>query len=702
MKKIVKQALAGALVLLCIGCKVRIEVPEGGQVISSSGDYDCRLLTADAVIRPAHAVGEEEEGFHCDFVIEDTSFNETFTAVPSSGWEFAGWRNRKPGEYLYGGFESAQVWLTTIGFDANELLMTILQSDQVYYLEPVFEKVEPSGAGTDCSNLGGSFDRIQSLIFEGYNCTNSACHSGNNPAGALDLTAGKSFDNLYRVDAAANLPVSQQLVYPGEQKLSFLYTKLEAATNAILLPNGAGLPMPIGGAPLTTDHLEAMRLWIRNGAPESANVDGVATLLGCDQATAPQSNKIDPPAPPAPGEGVQFISGPWAVLPESENEVCFATYYDLEQTPELLPDWALTPCSDPVYNDYDGVCMATNTRTLTQDPQSHHSIINVYTGSASPFEPAWGDWQCLNGPNKGSTCDPTRIGEPVASGGADCGGDRFVCGTQARKSIACRGWGPTDLRTHQVSMGGAQAPVSQNILAEGVYGVLPARGIIVWNSHAFNLSTEETTVEQYNNILFAPESERRYRSRAIFDAKDIFVANVPPYEQRTYCSTTTLPVGSRLTQLGSHAHKRGILWQTWLPPQDPNCKVSSDCKPNAEAPDYLSRVYNDPLQVDYEPPLEYDSSKLENRTLKFCVTYDNGKDFPDLLKRNSTSVGTTCEGNAYCVAGPTPGKACGSDDSLCGSNGSCDACVVRGGVTTEDEMFLMLGGFYIVPADERN
>ena len=197
--------------------------------------------------------------------------------------------------------------------------MTILQSDQVYYLEPVFQKVEPSGAGTDCSNLGGSFDRIQSLIFEGYNCTNSACHSGDNSAGALDLTAGKSFDNLYRVDAAANLPVPQQLVYPGEQKLSFLYTKLEAATNAILLPNGAGLPMPIGGAPLTTDHLEAMRLWIRNGAPESANVDGVATLLGCDQATAPQSNKIDPPAPPAPGEGVQFISGPWAVLPESEE-----------------------------------------------------------------------------------------------------------------------------------------------------------------------------------------------------------------------------------------------------------------------------------------------------------------------------------------------------------------------------------------------
>ena len=61
-------------------------------------------------------LAKRKKGFHCDFVIEDASFNETFTAVPLSGWEFVRWRNRKPGEYLYGGFKSAQVLLTTIGF----------------------------------------------------------------------------------------------------------------------------------------------------------------------------------------------------------------------------------------------------------------------------------------------------------------------------------------------------------------------------------------------------------------------------------------------------------------------------------------------------------------------------------------------------------------------------------------------------------
>ncbi|MFT5044683.1 MAG: hypothetical protein ACI8UP_001652, partial [Porticoccaceae bacterium] len=90
-----------------------------------------------------------------------------------------------------------------------------------------------------------------------------------------------------------------------------------------------------------------------------------------------------------------------------------------------------------------------------------------------------------------------------------------------------------------------------------------------------------------------------------------------------------------------------------------------------------------------------------NRTIKFCVTYDNGKQIPELLKLNSTSVGTTCVGRAFCADGPTPGLSCGSDNSVCGDGGSCDACTVVGGVTTEDEMFILLGNYFILPLDER-
>lgn len=522
------------------------------------------------------------------------------------------------------------------------------------------------------------------------------------PRGGLDLSPSVAYQNLFRVTASANLADPLQLVFPGEQKNSFLYLKLDAASNGTRLPSGGGLAMPLGGQPLSADHLEAMRLWIRAGAPERADVDNVASLLGCDTPTAPTANKIAPPDAPPVGEGVQFPSGEWTVLPGTENEVCFATYFDLGKTPEYLPQWAKTPCGGSVYSDYDGSCMASNARTLTQDPQSHHSIINVYVGGTSPLDPSWGKWQCLNGPSKGKVCDPTRIGEPVASGGADCGDELYVCGTAAKKSIACRGWGPADRAYKSVDMGGAQSPVSSSVQAEGVYSVLPTRGVITWNSHAFNLSNKATTISQYNNFLFAPQDKRKYRARGIFDAKDIFVADVLPYQRQTYCSTYTLPEGARLTQISSHAHKRGVLWQTWLPPQSSGCTASNGCKPNATTPDYVSRIYNDPLYLDYNPPLKFDSPDSAQRRLKFCSTYDNGKNFPDLLKRNSTSVGSKCGSRAYCAGGASPGKFCGSDDSVCGAGGECDACPVVGGVTTEDEMFLMLGSYYVVPDSERN
>ena len=716
MLRVGKVLSIASVALMAAGCKVEVVVPEGGYVLSGSGQYDCRSEVTQASLHSSHmhgtkhvahlvgsnveAAAEDGEKTTCEIVIDDTNFTDTFTAVPYEGWEFKRWKKRANG--LYGGAKKAQVDILTTGFEVSELLMGILNSDDVYYLEPVFKKIETTPGDMNCSKFSGSYERIQEIVFEGYNCTNSACHSSENSAGQLDLTAGASFENLFRVNSTANLAEPMQRVYPGEQKLSFLYNKLAAGTLGEELPQGGGQAMPLGGSPLTTDHLEAMRLWIRAGAPETTDVDDVATLLGCGEATPPQANKIMPPEAPVMGEGVQFNSGPWTVLPNSENEVCFATYYDLDKMPGVLPESSKTECVGGVYDNYDGECFTYKRRVLTQDPQSHHSIIDAYVGQAPPLDPSWGAWQCLNGPSEGMSCDPTRIGEPVALGGADCGGSQYVCGTPAKKTTACIGWGPIDRRSSLVGMGGAQQPISASNLGTGVYSVLPTKGVIIWNSHAFNLSNKATTIEQYNSFEFATPAESTYRNRGIFDAKNIFVANVPPYERRTYCSTTTLPIGARLTELGSHAHKRGVFWQTWLPPQDPTCSVNNGCEPNSTPPDYVSRVYNDPLTINYDPPLEYDGLMRKERTIKFCATYDNGQEFPDLLKRNSTSVGTKCLGKAFCAGGPTPGLACGADDSICGDGGSCDACPVVGGVTTEDEMFILLGNYYVVPPEERN
>ncbi len=704
-----RMVVAAIIAMALSACRISVEVPEGGYLVSASGNYDCidpdgAPLPAAApngrdrhLHRPGEVSTQHDENFHCEIDVSDTSFNETLTAVAYDGWQFSHWRSAEGS--LYGGTSANPIQLWTLGFDAFPVLMDVLASNTTYYLEPIFKRVSADGNDLACDDFSGSFERIQSIVFDGYNCTNSACHGGSANAGGLDLSPAVAYDNLFRVDSTANLAEPRQRVYPGEQKLSFLYQKLEAGTLGTALPTGGGQVMPIGGSALSADHLEALRLWIRGGAPEFQDVDNVATLLGCSQPTPSQANKIEPPAAPPLGEGVQFVSGPWTVEADSENEVCYATYYDLEQTPGLLPDWAKTECEGSIYADYDGTCMAINSQILTQDPQSHHSIIDVYVGTATPLDESWGEWQCLNGPSAGAACDPTKIGVPVSQGGADCGGDLYVCGTPAQKSTACIGWGPRDNRFKQVSMGGSQAPISVNKLREGIYSVLPTKGVIAWNSHAFNLSDQETTVEQYNNFTFAPADAREHRNRAIFDSRWIFTANVPVFEQRTYCSTYVIPQGARLTSLSSHAHQRGVHWQTWLPPNDPACRPNTGCEPNERPEDYVSRIYNDPLEIEYDPPLEFDSADITQRTFKYCSTYDNGFNFPDLLKRNSTSVGSTCIGNAYCVGGSTPGLACGSDDSLCGDGGSCDACPVVGGVTTEDEMFILLGNYYLLPVN---
>jgi hypothetical protein len=54
------------------------------------------------------------------------------------------------------------------------------------------------------------------------------------------------------------------------------------------------------------------------------------------------------------------------------------------------------------------------------------------------------------------------------------------------------------------------------------------------------------------------------------------------------------------------------------------------------------------------------------------------------------------DSDTYCIGGDNNGQPCGGDDSKC-SGGVCDACTVTGGVTTEDEMFILLGNYYVMP-----
>ena len=125
--------------------------------------------------------------------------------------------------------------------------------------------------------------------------------------------------------------------------------------------------------------------------------------------------------------------------------------------------------------------------------------------------------------------------------------------------------------------------------------------------------------------------------------------------------------------------------------------------------------YTDPDQPEWSPPVSLDGDDPASRTYKFCALYDNGKTDPTKVKRQSTSPptpfgkvapGGPCDNTTVaCMAGPHKAALCHGDNTVCDSapgagDGVCDACPLRGGVTTEDEMFILLGTYYCAPGTD--
>ncbi len=601
----------------------------------------------------------------------------------------------------------------------------------------------------EAETFATTWEAIQSVVFDGYDCTNSFCH-GAAASGGLDLTSVDAYDQL--IHAASQNSVLKR-VEPGEPPLSYLYEKLAAKTLGI---QTTGTPMPSGGIPaLTLSHLEGMEKWIRGGSPQDLVVAGTAQKFG---TCLPEADplKIPVPDPPALNAGVQVQQTAWDLPSQFEDEVCMATYFDFEAA-GLIPESAVVPCpsryvfkgkcdhDDSInctvdadcgggntcigtrnVNNYSEECFAIHTDTLWQDPQSHHSIIHVYTGASGPLDDfngnrEFGPWTYKTNdptdPKNGQPCDPFDI-DPNLGWNPDCSG-------QVVSEVACLGYGPPDYSTGGFvpgdgdggtgpTVGGSQEPFVYNELFPGVYTRWPKTAVMVWNSHAFNLTSSDTTMAQYFNLTFAGPQDQLWPALGIFDSQEIFVQNVPPFEAREYCSSYTAPQDAYVFDLGSHTHQWGVRFRIWAPPNTPCVFGDPACVPDdGTAPIYFSTDYTDPVDLDLDPPMILDSPNAADRTFLFCSLYDNGSTAASPpVKQQSTSPepptvfglplapGGPCNNNQVaCMDGPNKGVKCGGNDAFCDSSpgaadGSCDACPVRGGVTTMDEMFIMLGKFY--------
>ncbi|MET0387980.1 MAG: hypothetical protein ABW321_18555, partial [Polyangiales bacterium] len=563
------------------------------------------------------------------------------------------------------------------------------------------------GEAAGCASFEGSFEAIQKLVFEAHGCTAKACH-GEAKVGDLDLRAESAWENLVDKPSANDARVRVQ---PGAPAESFLYLKLRAATEPGSV-SVAGSPMPVGTAPLPPSALEAIQLWIRQGAPKTGSVSDplkgtdVGSLLdACLPPPRPVQSK--PLAIPARDVGAQIKLPEYVLKGGAETETCTPFAFDLTND---VPDQFKDVANNAVY---------VNGSQVRQDPQSHHLIVWDPKKDLSTVAADDPSWTCHGGPQNGQPCNAQRGSADCGAGeeggvcagptnaGSLCGIETLAFGSGTPEDIIAGLLGQgsqqlseedlaalLDLLSNPSGMPGqiANAQTVQQRVApiDGVFMKMPLRGIMWFNSHAFNLTDQDTTLHARVNWYYATKREREM-VRSSNTAFNNIADGQAPFTRETHCGKHEVPQNHTLVTLTGHTHRRGEHFYV----KDASGKTI-----------YESFDYNDPAQTTLDPWMEFASPDAAARTLEFCATFNNGlkKDgSPDmeLVTRASRMPERGSCTPIACVSGKLM-AACETDadcDTSPGAaDGSCDACAIKAGQTTENEMFVMTG-WYILPTD---
>lgn len=99
-------------------CRIRIIVPDGGDVHAASGKYTC------------------EAGLTCEIAVPDTHCDETFLASPKFGYSFTGWKKHSRG--LCSGESATPCGVKNSLAKDHPSEDTNRASGKAFYLEPVF------------------------------------------------------------------------------------------------------------------------------------------------------------------------------------------------------------------------------------------------------------------------------------------------------------------------------------------------------------------------------------------------------------------------------------------------------------------------------------------------------------------------------------------------------------------------------------
>jgi hypothetical protein len=111
-------------VLFFSGCKLAVLLVEGGEV-QSIGSGTC--MTSTTV---------PQTGTVCIHEVADTSYSETFTAVPDLGWDFVKWNTG--GGFLCADSTNPTCVVSNVPLAGNAFAEAIVASDAMFYIMPIF------------------------------------------------------------------------------------------------------------------------------------------------------------------------------------------------------------------------------------------------------------------------------------------------------------------------------------------------------------------------------------------------------------------------------------------------------------------------------------------------------------------------------------------------------------------------------------
>lgn len=195
MKQTLKFLLLISIAVLVVGCKIAVVVVEGGEVQST-------------------ASGTCMAGSNCIVKVLDTTFSETFKAVPNEGWYFHGWNSDKG--FFCGGSTNRECELSFEWYDQESPAVEILvASSETFYLMPIFKEhpIYPRATlGNKPRSIwvdGENQQWLQPKDFTGYtfNQVNAVCPDvacvGSLPGSTFDLT-GYTWASIMEVSSLFN------------------------------------------------------------------------------------------------------------------------------------------------------------------------------------------------------------------------------------------------------------------------------------------------------------------------------------------------------------------------------------------------------------------------------------------------------------------------------------------------------------------